>query len=74
MKVVYVCSPYRGTPEEVKRNFDYAVELTKEVASLSTNTVVFGKLPDISHWIVSFLNSVLSEWENVLHTGERRKK
>ena len=25
------CSPYRGTPEEVKRNFDYAVELTKEV-------------------------------------------
>lgn len=31
MKVVYVCSPYRGTPEEMKRNFDYAVELTKEV-------------------------------------------
>lgn len=30
MKVVYVCSPYRGTPEEIKRNFDYAVELTKE--------------------------------------------
>lgn len=31
MKVIYVCSPYRGgTPEEIQRNVDYAVELTKE--------------------------------------------
>lgn len=31
MKVIYICSPYRGgTPEEKERNLNYAVELTRE--------------------------------------------
>ena len=27
--LLYVCSPYRGTPEQIKRNKEYARELTR---------------------------------------------
>lgn len=64
MKVVYVCSPYRGTPEEVKRNFDYAVELTKEV-------LMAGYYPITPHLYITLVWTIRSRMNVCLEQAQR---